>query len=86
MVFLTLSSFLHNVSAEAYECFLCSNSLVADTLQEPGWLFQYVIVVRGLACLPIIMLEASKILYILMYKVEMHAARRRSSARIFGRS
>ena len=42
-----------------YECFLCSKSLVADTLQEPGWLFQYVIVVSGLGCLPTIMPEAS---------------------------
>ena len=43
-----------------YECFLCSKSLVADTLQEPGWLFQYVIVVSGLGCLPTIMPEASQ--------------------------
>ena len=31
----------------------------ADTLQEPRWLFQYVIVVRGWGCLPTIMPEAS---------------------------
>ena len=42
-----------------YECFLCSKSLVADTLQEPGWLFQYVIVVSGWVYLPTIMPEAS---------------------------
>lgn len=42
-----------------YECFLCSKSLVADTLQEPGCFFQYVIVVSGWVCLPTSMPEAS---------------------------